>query len=404
MFDQVPHYAGDPILSLVEQFKVDPRPNKVNLSVGMYYNDEGVVPQLAAIRAAQQLQADIDANAKLYLPMEGLPDYRNAVQELLFGEQHSAIKDQRIATIQTLGGAGAISIGANFLKSFFPDSGVWLSQPTWDNHAAIFNGVGFKTHYYPYYDAVTGQIDFDGMCETLSVLSAHSIVLLHPCCHNPTGMDLVPEQWDRVIEIIQQRGLIPFLDIAYQGLGDGIEQDAYLIRALANTQVQFMLSNSFSKIFSLYGERVGGLSVVCQHQEEATRVLGQLKAVIRRHYTCPPTTGAALVNVVLNKLELKQLWLTEVETMRQRIVLMRQQLKALLSEKLPEQNFDYLTEQQGMFSYTGLSVEQVNCLREEYAVYLIKSGRICISGLNSSNVEYVAQAIAEVIQSEVALG
>lgn len=276
---------------------------------------------------------------------------------------------------------------------------MWVSHPTWDNHIAIFAGARFKTYQYLYFDAATGQVDFAGMCQTLSQLPEQSIVLLHPCCHNPTGVDLSSDQWDIIIEIIQQRNLIPFLDIAYQGFGRGVEQDAYLIRALANTSVRFVLSNSFSKIFSLYGERVGGLSIVCHNQDEAVRVLGQLKATVRRNYSGPPTTGASLVNVVLNQDELKQLWLNEVEEMRQRILEMRVTLRDLLEQAVPEQNFGYLTEQQGMFSYTGLSPEQVERLREKFTVYLVKSGRLCMAGLNHKNIKHVAHAIAQVIQS-----
>jgi aromatic-amino-acid transaminase len=397
MFEHVPAYAGDPILSLMEKFKTDPRPTKVNLSIGLYYNDESVVPQLKAIQAAQKIYAEHDAEAKLYLPMEGMAEYRQAIQALLFGEQHPAIADNRIATIQTLGGSGALKVGADFLKNYFPESQVWVSNPTWDNHVAIFTGAGFVTHQYPYFDAATRQVDFAAMCACLSDLPEQSIVLLHPCCHNPTGADLSTEQWDKVVEILQQQNLIPFLDIAYQGFGQGMQQDAYLIRALANTKLKFVVSNSFSKIFSLYGERVGGLSFVCQDAEESSRVLGQLKFTVRRNYSSPPTTGAALVNIVLNRPELKQLWLDEVEEMRLRIFAVRDQLRSRLTQLAPAHNFDYLTAQQGMFSFTGLSAEQVDRLLAESGVYLVRSGRICVSGLNHHNVDYVAEAIAKVL-------
>lgn len=399
MFEHVPAYAGDPILSLMESFKTDSRPNKVNLSIGLYYNDDSVVPQLASIREAQKQYAAHDAEAKLYLPMEGLASYRQAIQGLLFGADSAAIAENRIATIQTLGGSGALKVGADFLKNYFPESEVWVSNPTWDNHVAIFTGAGFKTHTYPYFDAATRQVDFDGMCATLNSLTAKSIVLLHPCCHNPTGVDLTTAQWDKVIEIIQARDLIPFLDIAYQGFGQGMQQDAYLIRALAKTKVTYIVSNSFSKIFSLYGERVGGLSFVCQDATEATRVLGQLKATVRRNYSSPPTTGASLVNIVLSNSELTQLWLDEVEEMRLRIFTMREKLRDLLAARLPNQNFDYLVQQQGMFSYTGLTAEQVDRLKDEFGVYLVRSGRICVSGLNHKNVEKVANAIAQVLSA-----
>ncbi|KAA8735259.1 aspartate/tyrosine/aromatic aminotransferase [Acinetobacter qingfengensis] len=397
MFEQVPAYAGDPILSLMETFKTDPRENKVNLSIGLYYNDDSIVPQLKAISEAQTQYQQHDQDAKLYLPMEGLAPYRNAIQALLFGDDHPVLAAKRVATIQTLGGSGALKVGADFLKNYFPDSDVWVSNPTWDNHIAIFSGAGFVTHQYPYFDVETRQVDFEAMCACLNQLPAKSIVLLHPCCHNPTGADLTSEQWDKVIEIIQHKQIIPFLDIAYQGFGQGMAEDAYLIRALANTQVSFIVSNSFSKIFSLYGERVGGLSFVCQDADEANRVLGQLKATVRRNYSSPPTTGAALVNIVLNSAELKQLWLDEVEEMRQRIFTVRDQLRQRLTELVPTQNFDYLVQQQGMFSYTGLSAQQVDRLRDEFGVYLVRSGRICVSGLNKNNVATVAEAIAKVL-------
>lgn len=397
MFEQVPAYAGDPILSLMEDFKVDPRAHKVNLSIGLYYDEQSVVPQLQAVREAQKQYEAHDDEAKLYLPMEGMAGYRQAIQTLLFGESSPAIQAKRIATIQTLGGSGALKVGADFLKTYFPQSEIWVSNPTWDNHVAIFSGAGFTTHTYRYFDNETRQVNFEAMCEDLNALSAQSIVLLHPCCHNPTGADLSAAQWDQVIEIIKAKQLIPFLDIAYQGFGQGVEQDAYLIRALAKTDVNYVVSNSFSKIFSLYGERVGGLSFVCQDADEAARVLGQLKATVRRNYSSPPTTGAALVNIILNDATLKQTWLDELEQMRTRIFAVRDQLRSRLLELVPNGNFDYLTAQQGMFSYTGLSAAQVDRLKEEFGVYLVRSGRICVSGLNQRNINYVAESIAKVL-------
>ena len=397
LFENVPEYAGDPILSLMEKFKTDPRTEKVNLSIGLYYNDDSIVPQLKSIQHAHQQLATQVEETRLYLPMEGLADYRQDIQDLLFGETHAAVQAKRIATIQTLGGSGALKVGADFLKRYFPESEVWVSNPTWDNHVAIFEGAGFKTHTYPYFDAQTGGVNFDGMCDALKALQAGSIVLLHPCCHNPTGADLSAQQWDQVIEILKAQQLIPFLDIAYQGFAEGMDEDAYLIRALADTELDFIVSNSFSKIFSLYGERVRGLTIVCQNAEEANRVLGQLKFTVRRNYSSPPTTGAVLVNTVLQQESLKTLWLSEVEEMRARILTMREKLKQLLSEKLPQQNFDYLTQQRGMFSYTGLSAEQVDELRDQHAVYLVRSGRICVSGLNERNIQYVADALVKVL-------
>ncbi|WP_369789140.1 amino acid aminotransferase [Rouxiella sp. WC2420] len=396
MFQHVDAYAGDPILSLMESFKNDPREKKVNLSIGLYYDDHGIIPQLGAVEAAENQLNSVAQTASVYLPMEGLGAYRSSIQSLLFGAEHSALQQQRIATIQTVGGSGALKVGADFLKYYFPNSEVWVSDPTWDNHVAIFSGAGFKVHTYPYFDGEKLGVNFAGMLEKLHTLPAQSIVLLHPCCHNPTGSDLSQAQWDQVIELVKQRELIPFLDIAYQGFGVGMEQDAYAIRAMAAAGVNMLVSNSFSKIFSLYGERVGGLSVVCENSEAAGRVLGQLKATVRRNYSSPPNFGAKVVSTVLGDAELKAQWLAEVETMRTRIIEMRQTLVNSLKKSLPGRNFDHLLQQRGMFGYTGFSPAQVDRLREEFGVYLIASGRVCIAGLNHHNVEQVAAAFAAV--------
>ena len=396
MFQHVDAYAGDPILSLMESFKTDPRQDKVNLSIGLYYDEQGIIPQLAAVEnAEQQLNAGPQA-ASVYLPMEGLPAYRAGIQELLFGADHPALKQQRIATIQTVGGSGALKVGADFLKFYFPNSEVYVSDPTWENHVAIFAGAGFKVHTYPYFDPETLGVNFPAMIDRLKTLPAQSIVLLHPCCHNPTGSDLTPAQWDQVIEITKQRELIPFLDIAYQGFGAGIDDDAYAIRAMAAAGVNCFVSNSFSKIFSLYGERVGGLSVVCEDSDAAGRVLGQLKATVRRNYSSPPSFGAKVVANVLSDSALNAQWKAEVEQMRTRILEMRHTLVDSLKTALPGRNFDYLLQQRGMFSYTGFSEAQVVRLREEFGVYLILSGRVCMAGLNHHNVKQVAEAFAAV--------
>ena len=397
MFQHIPPYAGDPILSLMEQFNADPRQGKVNLSIGLYYNEDSIVPQLDTIIEAQKRIEPLQSKTKLYLPMEGFKPYREAIQALLFGTNSPAVKSGRAVTIQTLGGSGALKVGADFLKNYFPNSEVWVSQPTWDNHVAIFNGAGFKTHFYPYFDAQTGGVNFEGMLSALKQLPEQSIVLLHPCCHNPTGADLNPAQWDQVIEVLKAGNLIPFLDIAYQGFGDGMDQDAYAIRAMDQAGLNFIVSNSFSKIFSLYGERVGGLTFVCDDVEAAQATFGQLKATVRRIYSSPPTTGAWLVDQVLNDAELNQQWQGEVQHMRERIIKMRQILRDELTKALPDRDFNYLVEQKGMFSYTGLTGEQVDTLREDYAIYLVRSGRICVAGLNMNNVYVVAKAVAEVL-------
>lgn len=397
MFQKVDAYAGDPILTLMERFKEDPRSDKVNLSIGLYYNEDGIIPQLKAVADAEARLNAQPHGASLYLPMEGLNSYRHAIAPLLFGADHPVLQQQRVATIQTLGGSGALKVGADFLKRYFPESSVWVSDPTWENHVAIFAGAGFEVSTYPWYDEATNGMRFNDLLATLKTLPARSIVLLHPCCHNPTGADLTNEQWDAVIEILKARELIPFLDIAYQGFGAGMEEDAYAIRAIASAGLPALVSNSFSKIFSLYGERVGGLSVLCEDAEAAGRVLGQLKATVRRNYSSPPNFGAQVVAAVLNDEALKASWLVEVEEMRTRILAMRQELVKVLSTEMPERNFDYLLNQRGMFSYTGLSAAQVDQLREEFGVYLIASGRMCVAGLNTQNVHRVAKAFAAVM-------
>ncbi|XXD07161.1 aromatic amino acid transaminase [Klebsiella sp. R445] len=397
MFQQVDAYAGDPILSLMERFKEDPRSDKVNLSIGLYYNEDGIIPQLQAVAEAEARLNAQPHGASLYLPMEGLNAYRNAIAPLLFGAEHSVLQQQRVASIQTLGGSGALKVGADFLKRYFPGSRVWVSDPTWENHIAIFEGAGFEVSTYPWFDSETNGVRFDALLEKLQTLPERDIVLLHPCCHNPTGADLNHAQWDQIADVLKARNLIPFLDIAYQGFGAGMDDDAYAIRTIASTGMPMLVSNSFSKIFSLYGERVGGLSVVCEDSDTANRVLGQLKATVRRNYSSPPNFGAQVVAMVLNDAELKSSWLAEVEAMRTRILAMRQELVNVLKEAVPDVNFDYLLKQRGMFSYTGLSATQVDRLREEFGVYLISSGRMCVAGLNSRNVQRVAKAFSAVI-------
>ncbi|WP_215786739.1 amino acid aminotransferase [Pantoea dispersa] len=397
MFQNVDAYAGDPILSLMETFKQDPRDHKVNLSIGLYYNEAGIIPQLQAVAAAEERLQAQPHQASLYLPMEGLGPYRNAIAPLLFGKEHPTLQAGRIASIQTLGGSGALKVGADFLKRYFPDASVWVSDPTWENHVAIFNGAGFNVNTYPWYDDATNGVKFDAFIAKLKTLPKQSIVLLHPCCHNPTGADLTNAQWDQTVEVLKAQELIPFLDIAYQGFGAGMEEDAYAIRVIAAASLPALVSNSFSKIFSLYGERVGGLSIVCDSAEESARVLGQLKATVRRNYSSPPNFGAQVVSCVLNDEALLNNWLAEVEAMRLRIIEMRQVLVNVLNSKLPGKNFDYLLKQRGMFSYTGLSAQQVDRLREEFGVYLIASGRMCVAGLNSRNVNQVAEAFAAVM-------
>lgn len=399
MFHHVDAYAGDPILSLMEEFSKDERTNKVNLSIGLYYNEDTIVPQLDVVKKAHQIIAAGNDKVKLYLPMDGLKSYNEATQALVLGANSPARAAGRAVTIQTLGGSGALKVGADFLKKYFPESDIWVSQPTWDNHIAIFNGAGIQSHFYPYFDAETNGVNVPAMLEELKKLPTKSIVLLHPCCHNPTGADLTSAEWDQVVEVLKAKDLIPFLDIAYQGFGQGLEEDAYLIRALDQSGMNFIVSNSFSKIFSLYGERVGGLTFICDDKETAQKVLGQLKATVRRIYSSPATTGALLVDQVLNSPELTAEWQAELKEMRERIIKMRQLLKDKLTAALPERDFSYLVKQQGMFSYTGLTGEQVDLLKDKYGIYLVRSGRMCAAGLNLKNIDYVASSFAEVLKA-----
>ena len=396
MFQHIPPYAGDPILSLIVAFLADSRPRKANLGIGIYYDENGQIPVLRSVQKAEALLAE-HVTPKPYLPMEGMESYRNAIQELVFGADHPLRKAGRIATIQTVGGSGALKVGADFLKRFFPDAQVWVSDPTWDNHRSMFDGAGFVVNDYPYYDDSTGTIDIDGMLETLQRLPKRSIVLLHPCCHNPTGVDLSQAQWRQVIEVLKAGELIPFLDLAYQGFGDGFEEDVFAIRELAAANVSFLLANSFAKNFSIYAERCGGLSVVCPDAKQAEFVLGQLKFTVRRNYSSPPLHGASVISTVLNDPALKAEWQGEVAQMRERIKAMRKKLFDTLSAAAPGRDFSYLITQRGMFSYSGLSPEQVDRLREEFGVYLVRSGRMCIAGLNDGNVDYVAAAMATVL-------
>ncbi len=393
MFAHIPPYAGDPILSLNEAFQKDPRQGKVNLSIGIYFDENGKIPALDSVRKAERLVVE-NAGARPYLPMEGAANFRSAVQTLLFGE-HPTLKGGRIATIHGVGSSGGLKVAADFIKAHLPGSKVYLSTPTWDNHRAVFEGSGVETVGYPYYQ--DGALDFEGMLDALSKAPARSVVLLHACCHNPTGVDLSAAQWQRLVPVLNERELLPFLDLAYQGYGDGLEEDLVAVRELLAAGGPFMLANSFSKNMSVYGERCGALSVVCPTAEQAEKVLGQLKFMIRRNYSNPPTHGGQVVATVLNTPALRAEWEGEVNAMRARIQAMRKALHEVLSAKVPGRNFDYFLTQRGMFSYTGLSAEQVDTLKDTHGVYLVRSGRMCVAGLNTRNVEVVANAMAAVL-------
>jgi aromatic-amino-acid transaminase len=396
MFKQIPPYPGDPILGLNEQFQKDTRSHKVNLAIGIYFDDDGRIPTLDCVQKAES-QILQEASSKSYLPIEGLPLFNQAVQQLIFGENHEVIKTKRVATLQTVGSSAALKVAADFAVRWLPDPEIWVSDPTWDNHRALFEGAGLRVHAYPYDDVGGGGVRFEAMRKALSKLPRGSLVLLHACCHNPTGQDLSPEQWLALITILKVRQLLPFLDMAYQGYGQGIEADAFAPRALADAGIPFWVANSFSKSMSLYGERAGALSVVCADEDQAQRVLGQMKATVRRIYSSPPLHAAQIVSKVLTQADLRASWEQAVAAMRVRIQAMRQQLHAEVLRQAPQLKLNYLLEQRGMFSYTRLSSAQVDRLRDEFAIYLLTSGRMCLTGLNTRNLQTVATALVQVL-------
>ncbi|SAL14883.1 aromatic amino acid aminotransferase [Caballeronia turbans] len=399
MFEHIDAYPGDPILSLNENFQKDPRTNKVNLSIGIYFDDEGRLPVMQAVREAE-LSILKDPGPKPYLPMAGFAHYRDAVQALVFGNDSPSRAGGRIATVQTLGGSGALKVGADFIKRYFPQSKVWVSDPTWENHRFIFERAGFEVNTYPYYDEATGGLRFDAMLEAIDKLPAKSVVLLHACCHNPTGVDLDQAQWVKIIDVLQKRDLLPFVDMAYQGFGAGLDDDAFAVRELARRGVPAFIANSFSKNFSLYGERCGGLHVISDDAAAADRVLGQLTSAVRANYSNPPTHGAKIVTHVLNTPELKQSWEQELASMCQRIARMRQAIHDGLKDHVRGEMLTRYIKQRGMFTYTGLVAEQADRLKEEFGVYILRSGRMCVAGLNDSNVQIVADAIGKVLAAK----
>ncbi len=396
LFGAVDMAPRDPIFGVTEAFASDSNPNKVNLGVGVYCDDAGKVPLLACVSRAEQALTAKGA-PHTYLPIDGIPGYDRAVRSLLLGADSPLIRDGRVVTVQAVGGTGALKVGADFLRRFAPGAGVWLSDPSWENHRALFEGAGFAVASYPYYDAATRGLDFAGMIATLEKLAAGSIVVLHVCCHNPTGVDPTREQWTRIIEAVRSRGLVPFLDIAYQGFGDGIEADGEVVRRFAATPGPLFIASSFSKSFSLYGERIGAVTIVTETAEESARVLSQVKRVVRANYSTPPSFGGQVVATVLESPELRAMWEQELATMRERIKAMRVRLVEALRAKLPSRDFRYMLEQRGMFSYSGLTRDQVQRLRSEFGIYVIDTGRICVAALNSRNVNYVADAIARVV-------
>jgi aromatic-amino-acid transaminase len=397
IFASVELAPRDPILGLNEQFKADTRSTKVNLGVGVYYDDAGRIPLLKAVRQAETRVFE-QAEPRNYLPIDGIPGYNTGARTLLLGAGSPLIAEHRSLTVQTLGGTGALKVGADFLKQILPDAKVAISNPSWANHQALFATAGFPVVSYDYYDATTHGLDFDGMLASLRALPAGSIVVLHACCHNPTGVDPTLDQWREIASTLQVGQLVPFLDIAYQGFGDGIEEDAAVVRLFASMGMTMFISSSFSKSFSLYGERVGALTLVTSGDDESTRVLSQLKRVIRTNYSNPPTHGGSLVSTVLNTPELYALWADELSGMRDRIRSMRHQLVEKIQAHGVDQDFSFVKAQRGMFSYSGLTKPQVERLREDFGIYAVGSGRICVAALNSGNIDYVTRAVAEVIK------
>ena len=388
----VPMAPSDPILGVTEAFVADTNPKKVNLGVGVYTDDNGKVPLLESVRRAEELRLK-NSPHRGYLPIDGFGPYAKAVQEMVFGTIRN-----NLVTVQAIGGTGGLKIGADFLKRVCPDSTVWISEPSWENHRQLFESAGFNVESYRYYDAATHGLDFAGMQRALEGMPAGSIVVLHACCHNPTGVDLTQEQWRTVLHIVQSRSLVPFLDLAYQGFADGLEADGYAARLFADAMSPVFLSSSFSKSFSLYGERAGALSVVTGGAEEASRVLSQLKRVVRTNYSNPPTHGSQIVATILADAQLKALWDRELGEMRDRIKAMRKSLVDSIHARVPGADWSFILKQRGMFSYTGLTRDQVHRLRNENSIYTIDTGRVCVAALTTKNVDYVADAIAKVIR------
>jgi aromatic-amino-acid transaminase len=396
LFSTVELAPRDPILGMTEAFNADPNPAKVNLGVGVYFDEQGKLPILQCVLAAEKQMAEAP-KPRGYLPIDGIAAYDRAVQELVFGAESAALRDGRIATVQTLGGTGGLKVGADFLKRLNPQSKVLISDPSWENHRALFLQAGFEVESYPYYDAATRGIRFDAMLAALQAATPGSVVVLHACCHNPSGYDLDAAQWAQVVQVLKARGLVPFLDMAYQGFGDGIVEDGAAVQMFLRAGMDFLVATSFSKSFSLYGERVGALSVLCESKDEAARVLSRLKVLIRGNYSNPPTHGAQVVSMVLTTPALRRLWEEELAGMRVRIKRMREALVQRLAEAGVKQDMGFILRQKGMFSYSGLSAGQMQRLRSEFGVYGIDSGRICVAALNERNIGPVAAAIAKVI-------
>ncbi len=388
----LPLAPKDPILGVTEAFQADINPHKINLGVGVYTDEQGKLPLLRAVALAED-RLNVLKSPRGYLPIDGLARYVRQVQALVFGQDNAVIREERLVTAQSLGGTGALKLGADLLRWFNPGAEVWISDPSWENHRALFEAAGFTVRHYPYYHAASHGLDFEGLSAALMRAPSGTVLILHACCHNPTGVDMSESQWDTVARIVADRGLVPFLDLAYQGFAQGKEEDAHQVRRFAALGLPVLVANSFSKSFSLYGERVGALSIVCASKDEAQRVQSQLKRVIRTNYSNPPTFGATLVATVLEDAELHALWESELGNMRQRIHGMRERFVSRLATTLPNHDFTFIAQQNGMFSYSGLTLEQVQRLRQEFSIYAVDSGRICVAALNDKNLERVVEAL-----------
>jgi aromatic-amino-acid transaminase len=399
LFGAVEMAPRDPILGVTEAFVADPNPNKVNLGVGVYNDDSGKLPLLECVKQVER-EMSAKAAARNYLPIDGIAAYDKAAQGLVFGPDSELIRNGRIVTIQALGGTGALKIAADFIRRVAPQAKVWISDPSWENHRALFEAAGFAVETYRYYDADTHGLDFAGMVAAIDTIPTGDVIVLHACCHNPTGVDPTDEQWTTILERVRAKGLVPILDLAYQGFGDGIDADASVVRRFAGTPGAFFVASSFSKSFSLYGERVGALSIVTVDAQESARVLSQVKRTARTNYSSPPTHGGQIVAAVLSSPELRHVWERELAEMRDRIRAMRRQFVDQLKSRV-DRDFSFVLRQRGMFSYSGLTKQEVHALREKYSVYTIDTGRICVAALNSRNIEYVAGAIADVLKVPV---
>ena len=397
LFSVIDQAPPDPILGLTETFNADKNPKKVNLGVGVYQDAEGKVPVLKTVREAEARWYD-EENSKGYLPIDGVPAFNKEVQTLLFGENSTVVNEGLAVSVQCLGGTGALKIGADFLKTFYPDAGIWISNPSWENHRQLFEKAGFKVENYPYFNEVINGLDFEGMISSIKALPSGSVVLLHACCHNPTGVDPTKEQWKKIADLFKNSKLIPFIDFAYQGFGDGPDEDAYAVRVFAEAGIPCIIASSFSKSMSIYRERVGALSVLTKTAEEAKKVLSQIKRIIRTNYSNPSSHGAQVATKILSDAALRSKWNNEVAEMRDRIRKMRELFVNGLSEKGVKKDFSFINNQKGMFSYSGLSKELVHKLRSDNGLYIVDSGRICIAAMNEKNIPYICESIANVLK------